>query len=222
MTTDTLIRWSGRAGLLGGILLALNFLFLPGGADPAPATVQLHTPYAAEHSLAVFGLVLILFGLTGIYTVQAQAVGRLGLLGYVLSFVACALLVGVSYSDAYVYPTVAAAAPHLFDLAGALVNGPIVLAYALPSVGLLLGALLLGVATLRAQKLSRAATLCFLLGAVLLNLPPQPQGPVPLLVIDLGAVVWAVGLGWLGLTLERASKQAAVPAVALAEEQAHP
>src|SRR5690349_1025521 len=159
ITAAWLIRWSGRAGLVGGFLLALNFLFLQGGADPAPAEVQLHTAYAAEHSLAVAGLVLILFGVTGLYAVQVRETGWLGLAGYLLTFIAVALLEGVSYSDAYLFPIVAGVAPGLFAATGALVTGPVVAAYALPTISLLIGAVLLGIATFRAGKLPRQAAL---------------------------------------------------------------
>jgi hypothetical protein len=62
----------------------------------------------------------------------------------------------------------------------------------------MIGYIVFATAILRAGILPRAAALLFLLGGVLFNLPP---GPVPMIVLTIGGIVWAVGSAWLALKL---------------------
>lgn len=73
MTTSNLIRWSGLAAILGGLLFIVGS-FLPSGS-PAIAWNQ------ATRTLA------ILFALIGLYAFQVEESGLWGFLGFVAAFI---------------------------------------------------------------------------------------------------------------------------------------
>src|SRR5262249_9633047 len=158
MRSHRLIRWSGLASILSGVLFALFFLLHPGGGDPASANAVLTSPYAVEHTLGVSAMVLMLFGLIGLYVRQMAASARLGLIGFVVAFIGTALLVGVVFFDAYFVPIIAVRAPALLDATSPFNTLPGVLAQALPGIIWGLGFLILGAATLRARVLPRTGT----------------------------------------------------------------
>jgi hypothetical protein len=62
----------------------------------------------------------------------------------------------------------------------------------------MVGIVLLGIATLRANVLPRVAAILFLLGGILFNLPPMPALH---LILVTGGVLWGVGAAWLGRSL---------------------
>ena len=100
--------------------------------------------------------------------------------------------------DATIAPALAAAAPGLLDVTGAMNSGGVLIAFILIAATAMIGYVVFGAALWRAGILPRVAALLFLLGGILFNLPP---GPVPMMVLTVGGVVWAVGAIWLALTL---------------------
>jgi len=201
MKTQNLIRWRGLALLISSVLFALLFVLHPGGGDPPTVEAALNQLYASEHTLGVVGMILMLFGVEGLYIGQMPKIGRLGLIGVILAYLGTALLVGVIFFDAYFIPLLAAHAPNMLDATGPLNTPPSVLALALPSLPFGLGFILLGIATMRAGMLPRWGGLLLIIGAIVVNLPPQPVGPVPKFVLTIGSIVFSVGLGWLGHAL---------------------
>ena len=201
MSSTKLIRWGGLALMLAGVFLALFFLLHPGGGDPPTVAAALNSLYGAEHTLGVAAMVLMLFGVVGLYAHWIANWGRLGLIGFLLSFIGTALLLGVIFFDAYFVPIIAADAPKLLDTKGPLNTLPGVLALALPGVIWGVGFILLGIAIMRTSVLPRWGGLLLIIGAIVLNLPPQPIGPVPLFVLTIGAIVFCVGLALLGYAL---------------------
>ena len=63
------------------------------------------------------------------------------------------------------------------------------------------GPIRMAIVILRARLLPRWAAWFVFVGAIVVNLPPQPVGPVPLFVLTLGAIVLGAGLAWLGYSL---------------------
>ena len=201
MSSSNLVRWRGLALLISSVLFALLFILHPGSGDPATVEAALNKFYATEHTLGVVGMVLMLFGMEGLYTGQTPKIGRLGLIGVMLAYIGTALLLGVIFFDAYFIPLIAAHAPNLLDASGPFNTPPGVLALALPGLPWGLGFILVGIATMRAGMLPRWAGLILIIGTIVVNLPPQPVGPVPFFVLTIGASVFSVGLGWLGYAL---------------------
>ena len=103
------------------------------------------------------GSLLILLGWPGLYLRQAEKAGRLGLLGFVLSFVALLVLgIGFGTIDTFVSQMLAAegSMPALlgFELFGGLL--------------LVVGPLLFGMATLRARVFPRWVAIILIVGSV--------------------------------------------------------
>jgi hypothetical protein len=196
MTSSRVIRWSGLALLLAGLLIAIPMLFHPSDADPQAV---LNSAWVPVHSLLLAGALVTLFGLIGLYGAQAEAVGTLGLIGFILTFVGIALVVAVLILEAFVIPVIAAntAGQALLDPAGPLFGGTLGLIFLVMGVSQALGFILLGFATARAAVLPRWAGVLLLLGGPLLAFTP----PLPQLVGTIGGVLMGASFVWLGYAI---------------------
>ena len=87
MSSTDLIRWSGLAALIGGVLFiladVLNFAFFPGEES---AQMMAASSWFIIQIVSLLGLLLITIGLTGMYAHQAQEAGTLGLISFVVAF----------------------------------------------------------------------------------------------------------------------------------------
>jgi hypothetical protein len=194
-------RASGMALMLAGIVLALFVLVvLPVGGFFGAHRAH-HPLWVPGHTLHFVGAVLLLFGLIGWYAHQAERMGRLGFLGFVLALAGTALFVGTGLLTAFVWPVLAAQAPAALEPAGALFVAPAHLVFFLTASTLVPGYLLLGLVTWQAGELPRGSVLLFMPGVVLANLPPEPVGLVPWAVLIVGGVLFGAGISWLGYGL---------------------
>ena len=194
-------RWFGLSLTAGGVLLALFFVLHPGGGDPAAPSVITGSAYAAEHTLGVAAMVALVFGLFGAW--MSLGASRLATAGFILAAVGSILLEGVIYTDAYAFPVIAFNAPALLRFGGPLTSAPFVISEAVPGIVWGIGLVVLAIAGLRSGRASRPAWIIVLVGAVAINLPPQPIGFVPLVALQAAAVVLGVGLSWVGWQLSR-------------------
>ena len=193
MTTSGLFRLNGFALVLSAVVFAvaeaISFSIFARGGDYDLAEVASSGAFFLQSFLTLFAGTLLLGGLVGFYLRQSQAVGRLGLVGFLLAFFGTALVVGDFYANTFVTPLVAQGAPEFLDdpLSG-------MLQVWLPfSFGVLAFSwLLLAVVTLRAGVYPRGASWFLLVGAVL-ALVPFPLANLPFY----GA------LAWVGLHLSR-------------------
>jgi hypothetical protein len=78
----------------------------------------LTTSYSVSSGLRLLGLVLLVWGLIGIYTPQSRAAGTFGLWTFVFVFLATALAVGNTWAEVFVYPTLAQIAPAMLSGVG--------------------------------------------------------------------------------------------------------
>jgi len=78
MTTSSLIRWSGLAAMAAGVLNVLDSIF-----EPLPW-------------LTMFTTLATVFGLIGIYAIQAKASGWLGFAGYLLATAGYVFIAGTT------------------------------------------------------------------------------------------------------------------------------
>ncbi|MEO5806425.1 hypothetical protein [Devosia sp.] len=203
ITAPSLIRWSGLAAVIAGISYVLVGAFHPPNeflAVSSPAWVAVHILAMA---MSIFGL----FGLMGLYARQAEKSGWIGLFGYILLSLWLAIILGFTFVEVLVLPMLATVAPSFVAGWLGMFNGtasPIDLG-ALPSLWLLagplyiLGGLLFGIATFRANILPRWAGVLLAIGtaagplAALLPLDLQPKValPVGLSLIWLGYALWS-------------------------------
>jgi steroid delta-isomerase-like uncharacterized protein len=147
------------------------------------------------------GTVLALFGVLAVYARQAERAGRLGFAGFVL--VVVGLAVGAVYTTIYsglYVPWLAQQLPGDIDavLAAPPSAGMIVRGILVQAAGLGLGAILLGVATVRARVLPAAGGWLLIVGAVL-----AAVSEVTLVLRGLSFVGFAAAFIVLGVALRQ-------------------
>ena len=198
MQPATLIRAGRWAAIAAGVLLAADVaahvLF---GVDDTFRSAQLGgMPHELWHIPGIAGVVLALFGLMTIYARQAREADWLGLVGFVLLFIG--MVVGPMYSvifHAIFLPALEQAAPTLVEgflkspNPASVVRGVVVMA-----VGLGLGGLLFGLATVRARVLPLTGGWLFVAGALLAA--AEPVMPFAQLGSRLGFALGFVILGY--------------------------
>lgn len=198
MKQTTLYQLSAYSLLSGAVAMA-GFWILAGVLGSFAGAAVTHDPlWLPSQALHILAALLTLFGLFGLYAVQREQIGALGLVGFVLATIGTVLFFADGLIALAVFPALADAAPGLLDVTGAMNSGGVLIAFILIAATAMIGYVVFGAALWRAGILPRAAALLFLLGGILFNLPP---GPVPMMVLTVGGVVWAVGAIWLALML---------------------
>jgi hypothetical protein len=135
-----LVRWGGLAAMVGGVLWIVVFTIYAS----RPSGAGLTPPYRSFEGLglpALISLLLVVVGLVGLHARQRGLYGRLGTSGFVLALVGAALIVASGGSWPLVF-----------------------IAFFL----LMLGSLLVGVATLLANALPRWGAVLLIVGSVVL------------------------------------------------------
>jgi hypothetical protein len=192
MSSSNLIRWSGLAALVGSVLLVVLEVveFVLFGGQPQSVTAATSASIIVDVSFVVASMLIIL-GLVGLYARQAEQAGTLGLIAFLVTFIGTVMLSGSAWSEAFITPAVAEAAPELLgaDPSGLLAAG-VILTFGLFA----LGWLLFGLASLRARVLPRGAAVLLMVGAVLFFV---------LLLLEFPAwtVVLGAALAWMGYAL---------------------
>jgi hypothetical protein len=103
----------------------------------------LSSSYSVSSGLRLLGLVLLVWGLIGIYGPQSRAAGTFGLWTFVVVFLCTALAVGNVWAEVFVYPTLAQIAPDMlagagFETEAAYMSTGLSLSYPLFFLGLIL------------------------------------------------------------------------------------
>jgi hypothetical protein len=195
MSSSRLMRWSGLALLIGGLLIAIATTFHPDDADPR---ALLMSSWGLVHATFTIGAVLSLFGLIAWYARQREQAGATGLLGFVLLFTGTALFIPILFAEALILPVIAAdpAGQALLDPAGPLFGGALGLAFLLIGIIFALGCLVSAVATVRAGVLPGLASVLLVGGALLAFTPPLPH-----LIGIAGGALFGLGYAWLGYAI---------------------
>jgi hypothetical protein len=215
ITASSLIRWSGLAALVAGIIFA--------GIQPIhpPDVLSSVTTgtWAIITTLKTVMCLFFLIGIAGLYARQVNEAGWLGLAGFLLLTLSWWLQTAFVFAEAYILPLLATTAPQFVDgLLGTLAagRGSEVNLGALPAiynlgVGIpyMLGGLLFGIATLRAGILPRWPAGLLAVAAVL----TPAAALLPHAIQRLAAIPVGIALAWLGYALwsERRREQASDP-----------
>jgi len=168
---STLIRWSGLAAVVAGVVLIV---------------VELMELFAVdiEHLRAASAFLLLPLGLIGIYSHQLAAAGILGLAGFLVAFLGTVLSAGAAWTLFLIAPKVAPLVPTFVEIPW----------FELAFLLFALGWLLFGVATLRALVFPRAAAVLVIIGAVLIAVPlPARALVLGIALAWLGFVLFAGG-----------------------------
>ena len=160
VTASSLIRWSGLAALVAGLIFA--------GIQPIhpPDVISSVTTgaWAIITTLKTVMCLLFLLGIAGIYARQVEGAGWLGLAGFLLLILCWWLQSAYVFAETFILPQLASAVPpfvvSFLGIAsgnpGAMNIEPLPAIYSL-GIGIpyMLGGLLFGIATLRAGILPR-------------------------------------------------------------------
>jgi len=188
MTQQSIGRWVGPVSLFAASLIIVSQglhlgLGLAMGAQPADNVL-----HSVKYGLALIAMIALLFALTGLYLRQAEAAGRLGLVGYVLAFTGTVLVAGDWWFESFVVPQIAAVAPQVMTGAiGASMAAGAAATFILFSMGWTI----FGLATFRANVYPRPAAVLLIIGGVVGILALTTPYQVPL----------AIAIGWIGYSL---------------------
>lgn len=220
VTTSNLIRFSGLALVPAGIVFA--------GIQPIhpPDVVEsvTTTAWAIITSLKFVMSILFVVGIVGLYARQAEKVGVFGLLAFVVLATSWTLLTCFVFTEAFIAPPLAAAAPEFVDAmlgisyghTGNVNLGVLPALYSVVGITYMLGGLLFGIATFRAGILPRVPAALLAIAATLTPLAAM----LPHAEQRYAAIPVAFALAWLGYALfseRRASAAQVAPATASAQ-----
>ena len=140
------VRMGAWAAMVSGVALVVSMLlaWLVVPYERLGITeAYLTTSYSVSSGLRLLGLVLLVWGLIGIYGPQSRAAGTFGLSTFVFVFLGTALAVGNVWAEVFVYPTLAQIAPAMLSGAGfeteaAYMSTGLSLSYPLFFLGLIL------------------------------------------------------------------------------------
>ncbi len=183
MPFANLVRWSGLAAMVAGVMLAIADLLSLGVFGGKFSETAATGTYVLHSLLYMIGVTLLLLALVGLYAHQAEVAGPLGLVGSFVAFVGTVLLAGFSWASLFIAPALATEAPEFLDAGPPPGLLPTFVTFAV-------GWLLFGIATLQGRAFPRRAFILLVVGAVLALLPLQVSG-----------IVLAVAVAWLGLHL---------------------
>jgi hypothetical protein len=179
MSTATLYRWAGIAGIVAGVLVII-VNFVPGGIwGSLGRPLNLLVP------------LLSMWALAAVYLWQRQASGLLGFIGYIVNSLGLALLVGNDFTIAFIFPSLDAA------VVGGLLAGTTRTAFMVGLDIFVVGVILFGVATIRAGVFSKWAAGLYIVGwlvAAVIFFIPQ-------IIVSIGEVIGSIGFIWLSYAL---------------------
>src|SRR5215203_1623085 len=115
------VRLGAWAAMVGGMAVVVSVLLawlLVPYERLGQTEAYLTTSYSVSSGLRLFGFVLLVWGLIGIYGPQARAARTFGLGTFVFVFLATALAAGNVWAEVFVYPTLAQVAPEMLSGAG--------------------------------------------------------------------------------------------------------
>lgn len=212
MSFSRLYRLSGIVLLIGAaasvILNLISSFGFPNSNNGYDPKVVTGTPWQLVNFLLLIAGVLVLLGIPAVYLRQARQTGILGLIGYICLAVAGMMFaVSIVLVDTLIIPWIATVAPKLAEG-----NGPTALFifYIVSSVFLLLGTVLLGIATLRAHIFPRASAIVLIAAGVLnlISFAPLPPSLLANILGTLPVVLVNVALAWFGYVLMNERSQA--------------
>src|ERR671921_935722 len=141
------VRMGAWAAMVGGMAVVVSML-LAWLVVPYERLGQteayLTGSYSVSSGLRLLGMVLLVWGLIGIYGPQSRAAGTFGLWTFVVVFLGTTLAAGNTWAEVFVYPTLTQIAPDMLSGAGfeteaaAYLSAGLTLSYPLFFLGLVL------------------------------------------------------------------------------------
>ena len=213
VTASSLIRWSGLAALVAGIIFAAIQPIHPPDIVASVSTGA----WAIITPLKTAMCLLFLLGIAGLYARQVEEAGWLGLAGFLLLSLSWALNLAFIFAEAFILPLLATAAPTFVEGFFGIFNGhpietnlgALPALFALTGVLYMLGGLLFGIATLRAGILPRWPAGLLAVAAALTPLAAL----LPHAIQRLAGIPVGLALAWLGYALWSERRERAAESV---------
>lgn len=203
MTSCGLKRAAGVAAIAAAIGFIIVGIFHPLNIPREAATPTWINVHIVALLMCYFGI----FGMTGLYARQSEKSGILGLVGFILLAMWMALVMCLSFVEAYILPIMAIESPRFVEaFLGMFSNqksavdlGVLPMLWNISGPMYILGLVLFGIATFRARVFPRYAGLLLVVAGILTPvggfIPPEYQ---PLVMVPTG-----LALAWLGYALAR-------------------
>lgn len=185
-------RTAASSGMLGAIALAYAYLSHP--SEPTPQVVA-STSWAIIHVGFLISLVAGIFLLFALFArlSSKDGVSVIGVAGFLLAEISLMFVIGLDYSEIFIFPELAVSFPDVVDTYGDGTMMPSV-AFAFGATGamFMIGFVLFAIALTKAGILSRPWSAIVVVGTLLFGL--GLSGLFPMLVVRVGATLFAVGL----------------------------
>jgi hypothetical protein len=204
---DTFIRWSGL-GLVASGLLTLPVIWHPDIFDTGFAEAARTAFWGPGHAAGLLVVALTLLALAGWGARLGSRAGRLGAVGAVFAVAGLVVTAGLSAVEAFVFPVLAREDAALLDLDGPLLGSMTIRVVGGLALLWFVGLALVGVATERAEVLTRGTGWALAAGALAFAAFEGPFIPV---LGPLSVLVFAGAQAWFGLSLTSSRTPAPVP-----------
>jgi hypothetical protein len=182
---DRFIRGGITAAILGGLLLAAGASLATVSAGHQQFSDQVLTGvFTASAALRFTGAILMTWGTISLYLAQADRAGRLGLVAVVACLANMALQTGWMFSDLFIAPSFAHAAPEILNNG----SGPMTVGFMAAWLANI-SFVLLGIATLRARVLPKTSGLALITAGAITLVPLPADGPVYEVIIGVAFAI---------------------------------
>jgi hypothetical protein len=114
------LRYGGLVGVIGAVVFIISLIIHP--FYETPETI-VSSAWVWAHMLGFVSLLFLLIGLTTIYFKNAEAFGKVGALGFILSFLGIGGLSWINGFAAMAEPALVSNAPSLLDPSGPIFGG---------------------------------------------------------------------------------------------------
>lgn len=215
MNTTNLIRWTGLAAMGAGVIFAGIQPIHPPDVLASVTTIPWTIIITAKFVMCL----LFLLGITGLYARQVGEAGWLGLAGFLLLSLCWWIQTGFVFTELFILPVLATAAPQFVDSFLGIINqhpgamdiGALPMVYNVGAgITYLLGGLLFGIATFRANVLPRWPAGLLAVAAMVTPLAAL----LPHAIQRYAAIPMGFALIWLGYTLWSERRESAGQTVA--------
>ena len=201
ITASSLIRWTGLAALVAGIIFAGIQPIHPPDVLSSVTTGE----WAIITTLKTVMCLFFLLGIAGLYARQVGKAGWLGLAGFLLLTLSWWLQTAFVFAEAFILPLLATTAPAFVESFLGIFNGSpgemnlgaLATIWTVSGLMYMLGGLLFGIATLRAGVLPRWPAGLLAVAAAL----TPAAALLPHDIQRLAAIPVGIALAWLGYAL---------------------
>ncbi len=195
------IRWFGALTVLPGIFLPFYQYFIHGGRDAA-SIMQHPAEHATAHVVAALCFFLLSLGLVAIYIVNAEKIGKYGLVNFILSFLSLTFYGANLNMDAFTNTILAKYQPALqtewhsawagMDTPLTELLGPALFAFPIAQAVLLFSSISFGIVLIRAKVLPWYVGVLFIIGGIVLGIGAML--PYRVVTIGYGGMGFAIAL----------------------------